>query len=140
MQKLPSVLFSIKQVKFLSIASRLTPYRSLVETRLRYCNVVWGNCSTTLINKLHHLQNRAIEIIHSDSEPADLNAAFKDLSLVNVKQMIDFNTVTTVFDSIHRNYSEYLADTFLPAQQMHNYQTRHAKKRFIPIPSKWCCW
>ena len=51
-KKLSSALFSMKQVKFLPIASRLTLYRSLVETRLRYCNVVWGNCGTTLINKL----------------------------------------------------------------------------------------
>ena len=58
-----------------------------METRLRYCNVVWGNYGTTLINKLQHLQNRAIEIIHFDTEPADLNAAFKDLSLLDVKQM-----------------------------------------------------
>ena len=60
-KKLSSALFSMKQVKFLPIASRLTLYRSLVETRLRYCNVVWGNCGTTLINKLQHLQNRAID-------------------------------------------------------------------------------
>ena len=96
----------MKQVKFLPIASRLTLYSSLVETRLRYCNVVWGNCGTILINKLQHLQNRAIEIIHSDSEPADLNAAFKDLSLLNVQQMIDFNTATAVYDSIHGNCPE----------------------------------
>ena len=117
----------MKQVKFLPIASRLTLYRSLVETKLRYCNVVWGNCGTTVISKLQHLQNRVIEIIHSDSEPADLNAAFKDLSLLNVQQMIDFNAATTVFDSIHRNCPEYLADMFVPAQQMHNHQARHAQ-------------
>ena len=88
-----------KTSQFLSIASRLTLYRSLVETRLRYCNVVWDNCGTTLINKLQYLQNRAKEIIYCDPESADLNAAFKDLSLLNVQQMIDFNTATTVFDS-----------------------------------------
>ena len=55
-------------------------------------------------NKLQHLQNRAIEIIHSDFEPADLNAALKDLSLLNVQQMIDFNTATTVYDSIQNTW------------------------------------
>ena len=131
-KKLSLALFSMKQVKFLPIASRLTLYRSLVETRLRYFNVVWGNCGTTLINKLQHLQNRAIEIIHSDSELADLNAAFKDLSLLNVQQMTDFNTATTVYDSIRRNCPEYLADMFLLAQQMHNHQTWHAQNGLFP--------
>ena len=138
-KKLSSALFSTKQVKFLPIASRTslptashTLYRSLVETRLRYCNVVWGNCGTTLINNFQHLQNRAIEIIHSDSEPADLITAFKDLSLINVQQMIDFNTATTVYDSLHRNFPEYLTDMFLPAQQTHNHQTRHAQNGLLP--------
>ena len=94
--------------------------------------MLYGATGTTLINKLQHLQNRAIEIIHSDSEPADLDAAFKDLSLLNVQQMIDFNTATTVYDSIPRNCPEYLADMFLPAQQMHNHQTRHAQNGLFP--------
>ena len=67
-------------------------------------------------NKLQHLQNRALEIIHPDSKPADLNAAFKDLSQFNVQQMIDFSAATTVSDSIHRNCPEYLADMFVSAQ------------------------
>ena len=67
-----------------------------------------------------------IEVIPSDSEPADLNAAFKDISLLNVQQMTDFNmTATMVFDSIHGNCPEHLADMSVPAQQIHNHETRH---------------
>ena len=131
-KKLSSAWFSIKQVKFLPIASRLRLYRSLVETRLKYCSVVWGNCGTTLRNKLQHLQNSAIEIIHSDSEPAELNAAFKVLSLLSVQQMIDFNTATAVFYSIHRNCPEYLADMFVSAQEIRNHQIQHAQNGLFP--------
>ena len=67
-KKLSSALFSIRQVKFLPKSSLLTLYRSLVESRLRYCNVVWGNCGISLKNKLQHLQNRAVELINSDFE------------------------------------------------------------------------
>ena len=42
-KKLSSALFSIKQIKFLPKSSLVTTYRSLVELRLCYCNVVWGN-------------------------------------------------------------------------------------------------
>ena len=49
-KKLCSVLFSMRKVKFLPKSSLLTIYRSLVESRLRYCDVVWGNCGTSLIN------------------------------------------------------------------------------------------
>ena len=59
-KKLSSTLLSMRQVKFLSKSSLLTIYRSLVESRLRYCNIVWGNCGISLFNKLQHLQNRPI--------------------------------------------------------------------------------
>ena len=36
-KKLSSALFSVKQIKFLNTSSLVTTYRSLVESRLRYC-------------------------------------------------------------------------------------------------------
>ena len=131
-KKLSSALFSIREVKFLPKSSPLTLYRSLVESRLRYCNVVWGNCGISLKNKLQHLQNRAVELINSDSELVNLNAAFKELSLLNVQQLIDYSTTTLVYDSIHGNCSEYLAHLFIPASNIHNYQTRHAHNGLFP--------
>ena len=43
-----SAISAIKQVNFLSKKSLVTLYQSLVESRLRYCNSVWGNCGETL--------------------------------------------------------------------------------------------
>ena len=50
--KIFSVLMAIKQVDFLPQESLITLYHSLVESRLRYCNTVWGNCGTSLKNQL----------------------------------------------------------------------------------------
>ena len=91
-----------------------------------------GNCGISLKNKLQHLQNRAVELIYSDSELVTLNAAFKELSLLNVQQLIDCSTTTLVYDSIHGNCPEYLADRFIPASNIHNYQTRHARNGLFP--------
>ena len=38
-------------------------YRSLVESHLRYANVIWGNLQTTKLNTLQRLQDRARSII-----------------------------------------------------------------------------
>ena len=107
-KKLSSALFSIRQVKFLPKSSLLTLYKSLVESRLRYCDVVWGNCGISLKNKLQHLQNRAVELINSDSELVNLNTAFKELSLLNVQQLIDYSTTMLVYDSVDGNCPKYL--------------------------------
>ena len=102
-KKLSSALCSIKQIKFLPKSSLVNTYRSLVESRLRYCNVVWGNCGSPLIEKLQRLQNRAIQLISKESESADLNKLFTDLSILNIQELIDFNATDMVYDSANRH-------------------------------------
>ena len=41
-------------------------YKALVESHLRYADVVWGTISDTNITALQRLQNRAFEIILKD--------------------------------------------------------------------------
>ena len=122
----------MRQVKFLPKSSPLTIYRSLVESRLRYCNVVWDNCDTSLINKQQHLQNRAVQLIHPESESVDISRAVKEQSLLNVQQLIDYSTISMVYDSIHGNCPEYLTELFVPAHDIHNYQIRHARNGLFP--------
>ena len=122
----------MRQIKFLPKSSLLTLYKSLVESRLRYCDVVWGNYGTSLINKLQHLQNCAVELIHPESESVDLSRAFKEQSLLNVQQLTDYSTISMVYDSIHGNCPEYLTELFVPAHDIHHYQTRHTRNGLFP--------
>ena len=101
------LLLSMGQVKFLPKSSLLTIYRSLVEPRLRYSNVVWGSYGTLLINKVQHLQNHAVELIHSESGSVDISTAFKEQSPLNVQQLINYSTTSMVYDSIHGNIQDF---------------------------------
>ena len=38
-------------------------YHSLVDSRVRYCNTVWGNCGTSLKGQLQLLQDRTARIV-----------------------------------------------------------------------------
>ena len=51
-KKLASATYSMKLASFLPSSSLLTIYRSLFESRLRYCDVVWGSCNNNLKEKL----------------------------------------------------------------------------------------
>ena len=101
-------------------------------SRLRYCNVVWGNCGTSLINKLQHLGNSAVEFIHPESKSVDISTAFKEESLLNVQQLIYYSTTSMVYDSSHGNCPEYLTELFVPAQDIYNYQSRLAGNGLFP--------
>ena len=64
--------------------SLIALYNTLVEPYLRYCDVVWGHCSETLLNKLQMLQNRAAKIISKvSSEEANHEALLNKLNWLN---------------------------------------------------------
>ena len=62
-----------------------TLYHSLVESRLRCCNTVLGNCGTSLKDQLQRLQDRAARIV---TKYDDTNSVLHKLGWLNVQQLI----------------------------------------------------
>ena len=48
-------------------------YNSPIQPHFDYCNVVWGNCNTSLSEKLQRLQNRTACILMSASYDSNLD-------------------------------------------------------------------
>ena len=112
-KKISSAVAAIKNVNFLPRKTLITLYQRLVESRLRYCNTVWGNCDLTLENKLQSLQNRAARVVtrtkYGCVEPDQL---LKNLRWLNVQQLIDFDTAVMVHKSINNKGPPYLTSLF----------------------------
>ena len=99
-KKISSAISFIKIVGFLRSKALLNIYQSLVESKLRYCNTVWGNCNLSLKSKLQNLQKRAVRIVSKDySSPVE--EVSTNLKLLNVQQLIDFDTATLIYTSQH---------------------------------------
>ena len=97
-KKIRSAISSLKIAGFLPSKALIYIYYSLVESKLRYCNTVWGNCNLSLKSKLQNLQNRAVRIVSKDySSP--IEEVFTNLKLLNVQQLIDFDTATLIYKS-----------------------------------------
>lgn len=61
----------INKVKdFILVHARRQLYCTLILPYLQYCNIVWGNCYSTNLDKIFKLQKRAVRII--------ANAGFAD--------------------------------------------------------------
>ena len=52
--------------------------------------------------------------------------------MLNIQQLIGFNTTNMVYDSINGNCPKYLTNMFVPAQRIHSYRTRHANHGLFP--------
>ena len=122
----------MKLASFLPSSSLLTIYRSLFESRLRYCDVVWGSCNNNLKEKLQRQQDRAIHIVTKQRFKNNTEQAYNELEVLNVQQLIDFDTSTMMFKLISGTTPDYLNDLFVPASQIHDHYTRHAMSGFYP--------
>ena len=67
----------------------VTLYKTLVEPYLRYCNIIWGQCGNTVIEKVQRLQHKAARIISGTSfEETNHDDLLRELNWMNVKQLI----------------------------------------------------
>ena len=119
--KISSALMAIKQVDFLPQESLITLYHSLVESRLRYCNTVWGNCGTGLKNQSQRLQDRAARIV--DKNNGTKNPLFK-LGWLDVQQQIDFDTAVMARKTLNKTAPSYFSEMFQEVRSVHNHDTR----------------
>ena len=81
---------------------------SIVEPHFRNCCSVWGCCGETLLDKLQKLQNRAARIVTSSSYDASSLPLIGTLGWLTIKEMIEFETATTVYKSLHGLAPEYM--------------------------------
>ena len=64
-RKVKGGLDSIRTLRQMLPQSKLFQvYQALLESHLRYGNIIWGHLSATKLNKLQRLQDRAIALIH----------------------------------------------------------------------------
>ena len=132
-KKISSAVTAIRHVNYLPQNTLITLYHSLVESRLRYCSTVWGNCNNSLKANLQRIQNRAARIItRTKYGSVDSEALLKKLGWLNVQQLIDFNTAVMVHKSINNTAPSYLSECFTKPSAIHSHNTRSANRAIFP--------
>ena len=100
---------------------------ALIESHLRYADVIWSNLSKTKLAALQHLQDLAYSIIS--------NARIKDswsTSWLNVENLFCYDRNVLTHKIMNRLYPESLWDKFQPRSFHSTYNTRHCKDLQIP--------
>ena len=134
-KKISSAISSLKIAGFLPSKALINLNYSLVGSKLRYGNTVSGNCNLSLKSKLQNLQNRAVRIVSKDySSP--IEEVFTNLKLLNVQQLIDFDTATLIYKSQYNLTPQYISDMFVPSGIVHGHNTRHTVNGLVIPPCK----
>ena len=73
---------------------------------------MWGCCGEILLDKLQKLQNRAARIVTNSSYDASSLPLIQSLEWLTIKEMIAFETATTVYKSFHGLAPDYMQPMF----------------------------
>ena len=121
-------LSALKRLKNILPQSQLcSVYYALVESHLRYGDVIWGSLCKTKLTALQRLQSRAWSIIE--------NAKIKDhwsSSWLNVENIILYDRNVMTYKIVNRLSPENLFDKYLPRSYFSLYNTRNSKDLQIP--------
>ena len=88
-KKISSAISGIKLARFLPVDALKKLHNPLVESRLKYCCTVWGNCGKILKNKLQRMQYREAQVVCKTAPEADDEVALENLGRLNVQQLIE---------------------------------------------------
>ena len=120
---------------FLPKQSLLTLYQSMIEPYFRYCNIVWGQCNETLLDRLQTLQNRAARVIANISyEAADHNSLLCDYGWLNVRNLIRLDLGVFMYKTQKGLAPDVFYDLYHSVTELHSYNTRSAYNGNLQIP------
>ena len=97
---------------FLPKETLKTLYAGIVEPHFRYCCSVWGCCGSMELDQLQKLQNRAARVITNSNFDAPSRPLIQELGWKTIEELINGETKTMVFKSLHDLAPEYLRSLF----------------------------
>ena len=100
----------------------LNVYQALVESHLRYANVIWGALSDTKISTLQKYQNRALDLIESSKMKDAWNK-----NLMNISQLITFDRAVMTYKIVNQLCPEGLQSKFIERSVISKYNTRNRR-------------
>ena len=122
--------------EFMDINVLITDYKTLVQPYFDYCSQVWGYLGTTLSNKLQRMQNRAARIITKCGHEYRSTVLLSYLNLSNLQTRRNHQLSILMLKLSQGLIPNYLTDLFTRTDQIHNYETRHAKSNYrFPKPN-----
>ena len=126
------ILYKLKE--FLSEKSLLILYNSLILSHINYCNIVWGNCSTTNINSLLLLQKRAIRNITNSSYLAHTEPLFHRLKTLRIQDIHTLQTGIFMYKYTHDQLPSLFQSIFNINSNIHTYPTRRSNDFHLENP------
>ena len=118
--KCNSYLFLLSRIKvFLSRRNTILCYNSYLLPHLDFCCIIWGNCSSTLEDKLVKFQKRAARVILDCDFYTRFSELFKELNWQTFPERVTYQKAILMYIIINnicpnylKNYVSYTSDKY----------------------------
>ena len=105
-------------------------YNSLIQPHFDYCNVVWGNCNTSL-SELQRLQNRAARILMSASYDSNLDDWSRALAWRRLYYQRMEQKSILMYKTLHGMTPDYLKSRFVYRDSARAYRLRNTENKLV---------
>jgi len=134
-RKIASAIGALKRIRpFVHQSILHLIFKSLVQPHFEYCNIVWGNCGKTLLDKLQKLQNRAARVLTFSNYDANAEELIEKLGWSTIKVQIQKQKAILTFKALHGLTPEYLSSHFTERCESGYWLRDSDKKLNVPIP------
>ena len=113
-----------------------TIYRSLVESHVRYGNIIWGTCGEVLLTKLQKMQNRAARIITKSDYDTEAGPLIDKLGWKTIRELNNNDAAVMMFKIMNNMAPPYLTGMFQPLRELHEIMLRDTNSNLrLPLMS-----
>ena len=109
-------------------------YHAIFSSHILYGSQVWSNKLMSVTDKIFRLQKAAMRIMTFSEFRAHSEPLFKKLEILKFTDSIAVNNCSFVYDYFHNNLPGSFTNTFIRANDKHNYSTRKATTGQLYIP------
>ena len=137
-KKVASGIGAIKRIRHLvPQATLFLIYQALIQPHFDYCNIVGGNCGTTLQNKVQKPQNRAARVLTYSNYNADAGHLFELLRWKNQASQPQIQRAIMVYKSLHGLAPDYSCSKSKRRETAYNLRDSENKLN-VPLPRTNC--
>ena len=135
LKKCNSLLYLLSRIKaFLPIPSRKMYFNAYILPHLDYCCTIWGNCNSSLENKIIRFQKRAARLILDKDFETPSQELFAELHWMTFPERVKYQKAVQIFKIFHNLAPVYLNDTFTHTSEVHDRLLRSSSNMQLYLP------
>ena len=107
---------------------------ALILPYITYCNIVWGNCSSTKINSILLLQKRALRVVTNSHYLSNSEPLFHQLKRLKINDIHTFQTAIFMHKYTFNQLPQSFYNFFTLNSNIHSYPTRRSSDYHLENP------